>query len=169
MADLKSFGWETTSNVGVYVWIPRRKHLNPFFPEHYIYIGSATKFGWGLSGRKYQRQQGKDGSSFTLRHRIRQQSLTKKGDFVALLSKQLDTYEPHEIVETRRLLVLAEAVLTIWLGALSSGKPELYQERRSLRCLGPWNVEDIPYQGLCSHNPLSKDITYLSGYEVGTA
>ncbi|KAF5601344.1 hypothetical protein FPCIR_2323 [Fusarium pseudocircinatum] len=166
IADLKSFGWENTSNLGVYAWILRRKHFNPFFPERYVYIGSGTKLGWGLSGRKYQHQKGKEGSPFTLQNRIRQQSLTKNGHFVALLSKDVDASEPHEMAETRRLLVLTEAVLTIWLGALGGGNPESREERSRLRSLGPWTVEDMPYHGVCSHNPLSVDITYPCGYGI---
>lgn len=166
IADLKSFGWEDTSNLGVYAWILSRKHLNPFFPEHYVYVGSATKLGWGLIGRKIQHLGGKEGSSFTLRQRIRHQSLTRKGHFVALLSREAGASEPCEIVNTRRLLVSMEAVLTIWLGALSGGNPEFHEERRLLRSLGPWDVEEIPYRGLCSHNPLSADIAYPAGYEI---
>ncbi|KAK0637171.1 hypothetical protein B0T17DRAFT_483242 [Bombardia bombarda] len=129
IAELRSLEWEHTSRLGVYAWILTRKILNPFYPEHYIYVGSATKYG-------------------------------KKGHFVALLSMEVESYEPNEIVKARHLIVLAEAALTIWLGALTEGKPDGQKERLLLRSLCPWDVGQISYCGICSHNPLSVDVFY---------
>lgn len=48
-----------------------------------------------------------------------------EGDhFVALVSVSIESREPHVVVRTRRLLVLAEAVLTIWLGCSCTGGKE---------------------------------------------
>ncbi|KAJ2975304.1 hypothetical protein NUW58_g8396 [Xylaria curta] len=164
ISTLRSLEWENSSNMGVYTWILTRKIHNPFYPKHYVYVGSATKYGWGLSGRKYQHQKGGEGSSFTLRHRIQHNGLAKKGHFVTLLSMEVTSPEPNEVVKARQMIVLAEAAFTIWLGALTQGRPNDQKERLLLRSLCPWSLEQMSYRGVCSHNPLSMDISYPQGY-----
>ncbi|KAI1106984.1 hypothetical protein F4804DRAFT_256544 [Jackrogersella minutella] len=149
ISTLRSLEWENTGKMGVYTWILTRKIHNPFYPEHYVYVGSATKYGCGLSGRKYQHQKGGEGSSF-MKHRIQHHGLAKKGHFAALLSMEVTSSEPNEVVKARQLIVIAEAAFTIWLGALTQGRPDAQKERLLLRSLCPWSLEQISYCGICS-------------------
>ncbi|KAI0490277.1 hypothetical protein F4859DRAFT_500702 [Xylaria cf. heliscus] len=134
ISTLRTLEWEDTTKMGVYAWILTRKVRNPFYPEHHIYIGSATKYGWGT------------------------------GRFATLLSMEVKSSEPNEVAMARQLMVLAEATLTIWLGALYVGRLDYQLQCLPLRSLCPWGLEQISYCGLCSHNPLSLDITYPEGY-----
>ncbi|OTB15491.1 hypothetical protein K445DRAFT_45277, partial [Daldinia sp. EC12] len=132
--ELRALDWEDTDKMGVYAWILACKTQNPFFPRHYIYVGSATRYGSGL-----------------------------KGHFVALLSMEVASPEPIEVMKAREFIVVAKAVFTIWLGALSSNisqtsREDAKTEHDKLRGLCPWSLEPIPYRGLCSHNPLVVDI-----------
>lgn len=111
---------------------------------------------------KYQHQQAGEGSSPTLRDRIQHHGLGKKGHFASLLSMEVTSSEPNEIVKARQLIILAETTFTIYLGALTQGRPNAQKERLLLRSLRPWNLEQMWYGGICSHNPLSMDISYPS-------
>lgn len=165
IADMKACKWEYTNALGVYAWFLPRKHSETFVHRYYIYVGSATRYGWGLSGRKSEHL-GAKRSFRSLPLYLQDQSLAIQGShFVALISKDLDSNDPAEIVETRRLLVLAEAVLTAWFGALRP-TPKNSRERSLFRSVIPWAVEDTPYIGLCSHNPLLRDIRYPRGYST---
>ncbi|KAI1660095.1 hypothetical protein F4813DRAFT_313106 [Daldinia decipiens] len=166
ISRLRSLEWEDTNKMGVYTWILTHKLYNPFYPEHYVYVGSATKYGEGLSRRKFQHQyqQGGKHSSPYLKSRIRKQGLDRKGPFITLLSMDVTSSEPNEVVKARQFIVLAEAIFTIWLGALTEGREGTKEEHILLRSLCPWSPEQISYGGMCSHNPLSFDISYPSGY-----
>lgn len=45
ISRLRSLEWENTINMGVYTWILTPKFHNPFYPERYVHIGFATKYG----------------------------------------------------------------------------------------------------------------------------
>ncbi|KAI0855024.1 hypothetical protein F4860DRAFT_507777 [Xylaria cubensis] len=163
ISEFNALEWEDTTKMGVYIWILTRKFHNPFYPEHDVYIGSATKHDFGLSGRIYQHQQGEKSGSSIYRHKFHQR-LSKTGHFAALLSMDVTSSEPDEVMKDRQLIVLAEAALTIWLSALTQGSLVAEDEYRGLRGLCPWDPEKVPYCGLCSHNPLMLDIPYPPGY-----
>ncbi|KAI1478424.1 hypothetical protein F4774DRAFT_385874 [Daldinia eschscholtzii] len=163
--ELRALDWEDTDKMGVYAWILACKTQNPFFPKHYIYVGSATRYGSGLSGRKQQHQNGAKHDDPSLKRRIKAHGLDRKGHFVALLSMEVASPEPSEVMKAREFIVVAKAVFTIWLGALSSNisqtsREDAKTEHDKLRGLCPWSLEPIPYRGLCSHNPLVVDISY---------
>lgn len=163
-SDLRGLGWQATNSMGVYAWILKPKFINPLRPESFIYVGSATKYGWGLSGRKVQHQRGKDGANFLLQSRIKSAGLGKKGIFTTLLAVEATSRKSKDVVETRYLVTFAEAIFTVWLGALSEGNPGNYSRRLCLRSICPWELDQISYMGTCSHNPLTKDVILPSAY-----
>ncbi|KAI0184145.1 hypothetical protein EV127DRAFT_375530 [Xylaria flabelliformis] len=162
ISELNALEWEDMTKMGVYIWILTRKFHNPFYPEHDVYIGSATNHDLKPSRWIYQHRQGKKGGFSISRHRFHQR-LRKTGHFAALPSMDVTSSEPKEVVKARQLLVLAEATLAISLSALTHGSLVAEEEYRGLRGLCPY-PEKVPYCGLCSHNPLMLDIPYPPGY-----
>ncbi|KAK3947154.1 hypothetical protein QBC32DRAFT_224790 [Pseudoneurospora amorphoporcata] len=57
---------------------------------------------------------------------------------------------PDKIQEDMHLIVLAEALFMVYLGAMSTAQGERHPLARS----SPWDVEDIPYGGISGANPL---------------
>ncbi|KAK3353699.1 hypothetical protein B0T25DRAFT_568888 [Lasiosphaeria hispida] len=157
--DWGNLAWQDTTSMGVYAWILKPRYVHPLRLENFVYIGSATKYGWGLTGRRLQHRRGKEGSNFLLQSRIKGSGLSRAGPFVTLLSKEAMSPESKDVVEARYLVVFAEAIFTIWLGALTGGNSANSEERFHLRSLCPWDVYGTTYNGLCSHNPLTKDIS----------
>ena len=58
------------------------------------------------------------------------------------------------VLELRQRVVLAEAVMTIWLRALNSGNPD----NHSLNLTYPWDLEWLDYTGASSRSPLLNDV-----------
>ena len=104
----------------VYGWALRPTQLSPGISYH-LYVGSATGAGKGLTGRKREHERGKNTSKLA-KNLLQDGTLVMEGNrFVALVSISLESGEQHKVLRARQLLVLAEAVLTIWLGALAPG------------------------------------------------
>ena len=119
--------------MAVYTWILKPKFIHPLKPESFIYVGSATKYGRGLSSRKHQHQRGKEGANFLLQSRIKSSRLGKKGIFITLLTVEAASHEIKDVVEARDLVIFAEAILTVWLGALTKGNYDnRMQDRKSV-------------------------------------
>jgi hypothetical protein len=67
------------------------------------------------------------------------------------MTMAMNSPEPDDVLNARRTVVLAEAILTIWLGALQSPCPHL----QSLR---PWEAHFLDCTPWSSHNPLTFDV-----------
>ncbi|KAH6839643.1 hypothetical protein B0I37DRAFT_386937 [Chaetomium sp. MPI-CAGE-AT-0009] len=164
-ADWRSLAWQDTSLFGVYAWILKRgggAGLNPLRVGNYVYIGSATKYAHGLSGRALQHREGDGG--FGLNHRIKQRGLSRTtGHFATLLAMEAASSDIGDITKAQELVVFAEAIFTIWFGALteteSAGVIGRAGKHRRLHSLSPWeHPQQFNYEGLCSHNPLALDL-----------
>ena len=118
-----------------------------------IYVGSASKFGLGLfhriSDHAYLMRHG----SKTKRYKpAKRNNIGKSREFVTLMTAKFATSK--DVLEVRRKVVLAEAVLTIWLGALNLSRGENCR----LGWLSPWSNHRLDYTGQSSHNPLTIDV-----------
>ncbi|GAB7337617.1 hypothetical protein MBLNU457_g2915t1 [Dothideomycetes sp. NU457] len=155
-AELKCIEWKDTNCMGVYAWILTRRVSNPIYLDDYLYIGSATNYRSGLSGRKEQHLQ-KYGSVCRVMKQIVRSGLSRKGHFVTLVSLD-NSVEPETVLEARCLMIMIETVLTIWLGALTPRKGQDDQrERLKIRELCPWTLEQVKFIGSCSHVALVVD------------
>ena len=150
--------------MGVYAWILKPRFVHPHRWENFIYVGSATRYGWGLYRRKLEHQGGWRGTNKFLKCRISEYGLSWKSPFVMLLSMQAASRENEDVVEARYLVTFAEAILTVWLGALTEGTSDNRRQSSRLRSLCPWDLDRIAHKGLCTHNPLTVDIKLPHGY-----
>jgi hypothetical protein len=73
------------------------------------------------------------------------------GRFVTLMTIKMNSAEGEHVLDVRRTVTLAEAILTIWLGALQSPCHHLLR-------LCPWDLQALDYGAWSSHNPLEADI-----------
>ena len=148
VAKLKELSWIDSHDAGVYGWILPPREVIHRERECYLYVGSASKYEYGLSWRRYQHlSESAQLHNRRLRALIRRKGLKRKGHFITLMMVEMDSAEKEEIVRVRHLVTLAEAMFTFWLGALEN--PD---------SLHPWTMTAVPYSGCCSHNPLTKDI-----------
>jgi hypothetical protein len=120
--------------------------------DRYFYVGSASKYGCGLNSRiaehtkkttlKYESR---------LHYEIRTKKLNGNGRFVTLMITKMESSEKEAVLDVRRTVVLAEAILTVWLSALK-GTSHGFQD------VCPWDSETLQYTGWSSHNPLMDDV-----------
>lgn len=54
---------------------------------------------------------------------IREKGLQLEGEFITLIAIDMKAAESKEVLRIRHLVILAEVIFTVWLGALN-GKPE---------------------------------------------
>jgi hypothetical protein len=107
----------------------------------HLYVDSASKYGFGLEGRKQQHlSKSKRLHSPRLRSLIRKSELGRSG-------------EKEDVLRVRCLVTLAEAIFTVWLDAFA----ENMEDRGDLgdRC---YQGRSLPYSGGSSHNTLTKEI-----------
>ena len=145
---LKTLPHTSTPECGVYAWIlTPRWTLSPTIERHkFLYIGMAVD---PIKGGQTADHLNKDYVS----HMLRTWYLTKYLDrrcFVKLLSTTIDDANPQTHLDLGNFLAIAKAVLTTWLGAFDPKKGN------SLAEYCPWNVLDLQYDGVCSHNPLAE-------------
>ena len=154
VAELEALSWTETSNAGVYGWIlkPRSKfYLNK---EVHLYVGSASKYSFGLEWRKHQHlSESKLLNNPRLRSLIKRKKMGRKGHFITLMTLETDNGEKENVLRARYLATLAESIFTVWLGAFA----EKMEDKGDIRSHCPWG-KDLPYSGCSSHNPLTKDI-----------
>lgn len=106
---------------GVYAWLLEpRGSLSPTIKRRgFLYVGSASKLGYGLLGRKEQHLSGNPRDhihrlwDLSIRH-----GLKRDRKFIELLSIPDEQDTPDTILSTRYLFVLAEAMFTVWLQAI---------------------------------------------------
>ncbi|KAK5653652.1 hypothetical protein OQA88_8682 [Cercophora sp. LCS_1] len=147
-----------TSSFGVYAWVLERGRgpsLNPLRVENYVYIGSATKYAHGLSGRVLQHREGRHWESgAALSDRIKQRGLSRTtGHFATLLAMEPASSGIGDITKAQELVVFAEAIFTIWFKALTetelAGVTGRARKHRRLHSLSPWDhTQQFNYKGL---------------------
>jgi hypothetical protein len=153
VAKLEALPWIETQNAGVYGWLlkPRRKL---YLEKHcLLYVGSGSKNG--IEGRK-QNHLSKNWNEHNRRicGIIKYRKLGREGQFITLMMVEMKGAEREDTIAVRFVVTLAEALLTAWLGAIHE-RPR-YAGDSSHLC--PWGESWIPYSGLSTHNPLTKDI-----------
>ena len=156
--QMKALPTVDTNNRGVYAWIlePRFSIGPTVKRRRYLYIGSASRQGFGLIHRTTEHQpkspwiHNRRLWDLSVRHRLRRDC------FVKLLDIPSEDSSAKEKLETRYLIVLAEAMFTVWLGALQKTRSEY------LHKYCPWGTSNLAYEGACSHNPLLLDFEEVS-------
>ncbi|KIW84082.1 hypothetical protein Z517_03328 [Fonsecaea pedrosoi CBS 271.37] len=104
----------SSTNAGVYARLVTSRYSVPAASDRYLYVGSASKYGSGLQGRVSQHI--RKGQERLVRD-LRSRDLLAPGRFVTLMTMKMDSAEEEHVFEVRRTVTLAEAILTIWLGA----------------------------------------------------
>lgn len=120
--------------------------------DRYLYVGSASRYGSGLNGRVSE-QVGKRRRhpESRLQRDIKAKDLKAPGRFVTLMIMKMNSPKREDVLDVRRTVTLAEAILTVWLGALQSPSPHL-------QSLCQWDSRILDYTAWSSHNPLTKDV-----------
>ena len=153
---LKSLDWPDTVATGVYGRILKPKgRPQAMDDECYLYIGSASKYGAGLKAKgrpakwmSWCRPREKT----WLQNKIECYSLNPRGSFILLFEIPFKDDSDEEVERVRRLVALAKAVFTIWLGAVKK------VSRSAIPEFIPWELDDIRYNGLGECNPLLRNI-----------
>jgi hypothetical protein len=159
IAILETLPWTETTDAGVYGWLLKPKPKLYFDSECQLYVGSTSRYGYGLEGRKSQHlSKNPREHNRRLWYMIREKGLKPEGQFITLTATSMKAAEGKEALRMRYLVTLAEAIFTVWLGALN-GKPE----NRNVHILCPWDIQKVSYSGCSSHNPLAKDIIVPKG------
>ncbi|KAK0745450.1 hypothetical protein B0T18DRAFT_463401 [Schizothecium vesticola] len=129
-ADWRSLAWQDTSLFGVYAWVLKRGRGPNLNP---LRVENYVYIG----------------------------SATNRttGHFATLLTMEPASSEIGDVTGARELVVFAEAIFTIWFGALTETESASVTGRagrhRRLHSLSPWDhPQQFNYKGLCSHNPL---------------
>ena len=152
--DLENLPSPNTRDAGVYAKLARSRHGVRLPDEQYVYVGSASSFGGGLQSRVYGHMHDrKSRLSRRFKTKIKKKDLTGPGHFATLMmmEMEMERSDAKALLDVRRTVTLAEAILTIWLGALQNPAEDLEK-------LCPWTYKLLDYTGWCSHNTLTKDI-----------
>lgn len=147
-----------STDAGVYARLVTSRYPVLAVSDRYLYVGSASKYGSGLQGRAEQHI--KKGVKTRLGRNIKKMNLKVPGSFVVLMTIKMNSAEEEHILDVRRTATLAEAILTIWLGALQSPSPQLQK-------LCPWDPQALDYTAWSSHNPLTVDIVLPNSPMIG--
>jgi hypothetical protein len=159
IATLETLPWTGTTDAGVYGWLLKPKPKLYFNSECQLYVGSIGRYRYGLEGRKRQHlSKNPREHNRRLWYLIREKGLKPKGQFITLMAMNMKAAEGKEALRIRYLVTIAEAIFTVWLGALNE-KPE----NKNVRTLCPWDVLNVSYSGCSSHNPLTKNINIPKG------
>lgn len=150
--ELESLPLIDTNNAGVYARLVTSRHETQMASDQYLYVRSASRYGGGLNSRiaEHTRKIKRKYES-RLQYDIRIKQLKGNGRFVTLMVMKMDTSDYEVILDVRRTVTLAEAILTVWLCALQSPSHDF-------QCVCPWDSQTLQYTGWSSHNPLLNDI-----------
>ena len=151
-----------TEDAGVYA---RLMHRSSNLKEihRFIYVGSASRYRFGLYERMSQhihRKYHPRRFNTKLQRLIRRNMLKHLKNFITLMTAEITTSK--DISEVRRKVVLAEAIMAIWLGALDTSR----SDNESLRSIYPWNLGLLDYSAASPHNPLVVDVVELKDQTV---
>jgi hypothetical protein len=148
-----------TTDAGVYARLLNSRHKLHAATERYVYVGSASRAQGGLNTRV--REHTTKSHNTRLGRFVKSKKLERPGRFVTLMTMKMKSMDDQDVLDVRRTVTLAEAILTVWLGALEcrsrSGLQDLYQ----------WDIGVRDYTPLCSHNPLALDIVEPRSREGG--
>ena len=146
--DLRSLGWQDTKNFGVYICVLEPR-LNPWRPEPFVHVGSATGYGRGLADCKADQQELRDPTIAALSNQYDLRRTT--AHYATLFSKPVAPSNSKDVLAARHLTIVSEAVLTVWFAALSTrGKPDGTFDRLKLLSRDCWDYPRFPYRGTCS-------------------
>lgn len=150
--ELENFPLIDTNDAGVYARLVTSRHKVQMVSDRYLYVGSASKYGGGLNSRIAQHTERiRHKGESRLQREIRSKSLEGKGRFITLMTMKMDSSEYEVVLDVRRTVTLAEAILSVWLSALQT-------PAHDLQCACPWDKDLLQYTGWASHNPLLLDI-----------
>jgi hypothetical protein len=150
--ELKSIPFVDTKDAGVYARLVESRFEIQAASDRYMYIGSASKYDFGLGGRiaEHTRKRRRIYQS-RLQREIRDMDLKGGDRFITLMIMKLDSLDKEVVLNVRRTVTLTEAILTAWLGAFRSPPHKLDR-------LCPWETSFLAYSGWSSHNPLLVDV-----------
>ncbi len=124
-----------------------------------IYIGSRTDAKSSSAARLVQYDTDHQVPRFVKKALQDQYIITHKG---IICSSPIPS--PDLVPITRILFVAAEAACTFALWAIKQGKKAPSYAYMSHLC--PWDLQSLPYIGLCSHNPLHEAVPGDHGFSV---
>lgn len=124
-----------------------------------IYIGSGTDARSSSAARLVQYDTDHHVPRFVKRALQDQYIITHKG---ILCSSPIPS--PDLVPITRVLFVATEAACTFALWAIKQGKKAPSYAYMSDLC--PWDLDSLPYVGLCSHNPLHEAVPGDHGFSA---
>jgi hypothetical protein len=155
-----------TTDAGVYARLLNSRHKLHAATERYVYVGSASRAQGGLNTRV--REHTTKSHNTRLGRFVKSKKLEQPGRFVTLMTMKMKSMDDQDVLDVRRTVTLAEAILTVWLGALRDrwvlqdlshlGIGGACQYRSGLEELYQWDIGVRDYTPLCSHNPLTLDI-----------
>jgi hypothetical protein len=117
LSEIKGLQWKHTTEPGVYIKIIEAN-------ETHIYVGSATSISGGLNGRRADHEKSvcPDEKSYHRRLMLHENGVKKTMSFRTLFlmpwSSNLST---ENVLYTRRVCLLVEAIFASMLGAYKSG------------------------------------------------
>lgn len=166
IAKLKGLQWvkvdEHMDNarveLGVYGLVERLSQTPTFKSrDATLYVGSAASHRGGLVMRLIghyfaAHKKVKKGSKPNFIQDAALNLTIPKFPFILLrLPNPTGTPDPAKTQENQQLLVLAEALFMVYLGAMSKG---FGGKNHPLASASPWDLEEMPYRGVSGANPL---------------
>jgi hypothetical protein len=137
--EIESLPSSDSADAGVYARLVKSRHELQIAIDRYLYVGSASRYGSGLNGRVSEHiKKRKLHLELRLPKDIRTKDLEGPGRFVTLMTMKMNSPEREDVPNVRRMVTLAEAILTVWLGALQSPSPHLQN-------LSQWNPQILDY------------------------
>ena len=154
LAIVEALPWHETSVAGVFAWILKpRKTSFQSDDQCYVYIGSASQHGVGLSGRKAKLLTQSNRGYGRLVNSIKSYKLNRRrGQFVTLLKVPFANDSVEEIMRVRTLVELGKFILAVWLGATCD------DFSCAISHFTPWDVDTISYRGLTTQTDLSRNV-----------
>jgi hypothetical protein len=150
--ELENLPSVDSTDAGVYARLVKSRYKLQIASDRYLYVSSASRYGSGLNGRVSGHiEKRRRHLESRLQQDIRTKDLEGPGRLVTLMTMKMNSPEKENVLDVRRTVTLAEAILTVWLGALQSPSPHLQNLRQ-------WNPQILDYTAWSSHNPLAKDV-----------
>lgn len=150
--ELEGLPWTDTDDAGVYARLVSSRYEIQTASDRYLYVGSASRYGGGLNRRISEHTERRRRSyESRLQRDIRKKDLKGNDRFVTLMAMKMNSPMNEDVRDVRLTVTLAEAILTLWLGALQSPLPHLQN-------LCQWDPQILEYTGWSSHNPLTMDV-----------
>ncbi|KAF2192906.1 hypothetical protein K469DRAFT_693007 [Zopfia rhizophila CBS 207.26] len=159
--ELESLSLIDTNDAGVYARLVKSRYEFQMVSDRYLYVGSASRYGGGLNVRIAEHtMKTRRSDESRLQRDIRTKDLKGTDRFVTLMVMKMDSPKKEVVLDVRRTVTLAEAILTAWLSALQSPSHDL-------QSLCPWDPQTLEYTGWSSHNPLIKNVAEPNNEKMG--